>query len=103
MYRLCKIHKGTTVKDPVPPFRTILLAIGTCNYNLEKYFVPIIKQFTINEYTLRDSFSFCKEIPYQEQNLFMVSFNIQSMFTNIPLDKTINIGVEFTFQKKKKS
>ena len=34
MYGLCKIHKGTTVNDPVPPFRPILSAIGTCNYNL---------------------------------------------------------------------
>ena len=43
MYGLCKIHKGTTVNDPVPPFRPILSAIGTCNYNLAKCFVPILK------------------------------------------------------------
>ena len=103
MYRLCKIRKGTTVNDLVPPFRTILLAIGTCNHNLERFFVPILKQFTINEHTLRDSFSFCKEILDQEQNLFMVSFNIKSLLTNILLDKTINICVDFVFRKKKKS
>ena len=103
MYRLCKIRKGTTVNDPVPPFQTILLAIGTCNCNLEKFFVPILKQFTVNEYILRDSFSFCKEILDQEQNLFMVSLNIKSLFTNILLDKTISIRVDFVFRKKKKS
>ena len=43
MYGLCKIHKGTTVNDPVPPFRPILSAIGTCNYNLAKCFVPVLK------------------------------------------------------------
>ena len=36
MYVLCKIHKGTLVNDRVPPFRLILSAIGTCNYNLAK-------------------------------------------------------------------
>ena len=35
-YRFCKIHKGTTVIDPVPPFYPIMSAIGTCNYNLAK-------------------------------------------------------------------
>ena len=67
MYGLCKIHKGTTVNDNVPPFRPIISAIGTCNYNLANYFVPILKRFTINKYTVKDSFSFCKEILDQEQ------------------------------------
>ena len=30
MHGLCKIHKGTTVNDSLPPFRPILPAIGTC-------------------------------------------------------------------------
>ena len=103
MYGLCNIHKGTTVKDPVPPFRPILSAIGTCNYNLAKFFVPILKQLmNVNEYTVKDSFSFCKEIPDQDPNLFMASFDIQSLFTNIPLNETINICVDLVFHKKKK-
>ena len=61
MYGLCKIHKGSTVYGPVPSFRPILSAVGTCNYNLAKFFVPIIKQITVNEYTAKDYFSFCKE------------------------------------------
>ena len=102
MYALCKIHKGTTVNDPVPPFRPILSAIGTCNYNLEKIFVPVLKQFTIDEYIVKDSFSFCKETIDQDPNLFMASFDIQPLFTNIPLDETINICVDLVFHKKKK-
>ena len=39
MYGLCKVHKGTTDNDNVPPFRPTLSAIGSCNYNLAKYFV----------------------------------------------------------------
>ena len=76
MYGLCEIHKCTTVNDPVPPFRTILSAIGACNYNLAKSFVPILKQFTINEYTVKDSFSFYKDILDQDSNLLMASFKI---------------------------
>ena len=102
MYGLCKIHKGTTVNDPVPPFRPISSAIGTCNYNLAKSFVPILKQFSINKYAVKDSFSFCKQILDPNPNLFMASFDIQSLFTNIPLDETINICVDLVVHKKKK-
>ena len=84
MYGLWKIHKETSVNNPVAPFQPILPVIGTCNYNLAKYFVPILKHFSINEYTFKDSFSFCKEIIDQDPNLFMASFDIQSLFTNIP-------------------
>ena len=96
------IHKGITVNDSVPPFRPILSAIGTCNYNLPNIFVPILKQFTINEYTVKESFSFCKEILGRNPNLFMVSLDIQSLFTNIPLEETIDICVDLVFHKKKK-
>ena len=34
---LCKIHKGTSVNDLVPPFQPILSAISRCSYNLAKF------------------------------------------------------------------
>ena len=61
-----------------------------------------MKQFTINEYTVKDSFSFCKEIIDQNPNLYMASFDVQSLFTNIPLDETINICVDMVYNKRKK-
>ena len=91
-----------TADDSVSPFRPILSAIGTSSCNLAKFFVPLLKQYTINEYTVKDSFSFCKEIVNQDPQLFMSSFDIQSLFTNIPLDKTINICVDMVYNKRKK-
>ena len=44
MYGLCKVYKGATDNDNVPPFHPILSAIGTCSYNLAKVFVPILKK-----------------------------------------------------------
>ena len=93
MYGLCKVHKGINPNDSVPPFCPILSAIGTCSYNLGNFFVPLLKQYTINEYTVKDSFSFCKEIVNQDPQLFMASLDIQSLFTNIPLDEKIDICV----------
>ena len=102
MYELCKIHKGITANDNVPPFRPILSVIDTCTYNLVKLFVPLQKQYTIKEYTVKDSLSFCKEIVNQDLQLFMASFEIQALFTNIPFCETIDICVDMVYNKRKK-
>ena len=101
MYGLCKVHKGRGTSNDLPPFRPILSAKGTCTYNIAKFFVPILKDFTLNEYTVRDSFSFCDEIQEQDNNLYMTSFDIESLFTNIPLDETVNICVNKVFAQNK--
>ena len=81
LYGLPKIHKIGS------PLRPILSAIGTAGYN--KFFVPIFAPFTSNEYTNKDSFSFVEEIlAIPNANSFvMASFDIKSLFTNIPWKK----------------
>ena len=66
------------------------------------FFVSILKEFTINEYTVKDSFSFSNEIRNKSTSLYMASLNIQSLFTNIPLDETIDICLKLLFNKKRK-
>ena len=99
LYGLCKVHKKPDELNRLPPLRQIILAIGACSYSLAKFFVPILKEFTINEYTVKDSFSFSNEIRNKSTSLYMASFNIQSLFTNIPLDETIDICLELLFNK----
>lgn len=100
LYGLCKVHKQT--QDDSPPFRPILSAIGTCTYNLAKFFVPILAEYTTNDYTVKDSFSFAEEIRKQNPDLYMASFDVDSLFTNVPLDETITICLDLLFQKKRK-
>ena len=102
LYGLCKVHKKPDELNRLPPLRQIILAIGACSYSLAKFFVPILKEFTINEYTVKDSFSFSNEIRNKSTSLYMASFDIQSLFTNIPLDETIDICLELLFNKKRK-
>ena len=81
-----KIHK---INNPIRP---ILSTIGTFNYNLAKFFVPIIEPLTTNCYTLKNSYDFVKEINNIDMsNKVMASFDVQSLFTNIPLNETIDI------------
>ena len=102
MYGLCKIHKDTTNGRELPPFRPILSAIFTCTYFLAKFFVPVLKEYTINTYTIKDSFTFAEEVAEQNAGLYMVSFDVESLFTNIPLDETINICLDRLYTRKKK-
>ena len=52
----------------------------------------------MNEYTLKDSFEFAKDITNQNWNCFMASLDVDSLFTNVPLDETIKICIEEFFK-----
>ena len=88
LYGNPKIHKP--VVDNLPKFRPILSAINTPGYNLAKFLIPILEPLTHNEFTIKDSFSFAKEITTYASSLYMASLDVESLFTNIPLNKTIN-------------
>ena len=60
--------------------------------------VPILNPFTKNEYTVKDPFNFAEEICEQGPTLFMSSLDVDSLFTNIPLDETIDICVNQLFE-----
>ena len=93
MYGLPKVHKEGC------PIRPILAAIGTHNYNLAKFLVPILDPISVSEYTVKDSFSFAKELSdLSFPNGVMASFDVQSLFTNIPLAETIEICISDLFQ-----
>ena len=99
IYGLTKVHEK--VIDGCPAFRPILSAIRTPMYKIAKFLVPITKDLTSNKYSGKDSFDFAKEILQQNFDCFMASLDITSLFTNIPLDETINICSNELFDKKK--
>ena len=51
-----------------------------------------------NNYTVKDSFDFAKDITQQSFKLFTVSLVVDSLFTNVPLDETIEISVNKLFR-----
>ena len=53
---------------------------------------------TQNEYTVTDSFHFAEEICKQDPNLYMASLDIDSLFTNLPLDETIDICIDSLYK-----
>ena len=97
LYGLAQVHKKLI--NNCPPLKPILSAIGTPTYNITVFLVPIVKPLTINDYTLKDTFEFSRDILNQDSNLSMASFDADSLFTNIPLDDSINIIIEKLFSE----
>lgn len=94
LYGLPKIHK------PDVPLRPILSSIGTLPYNIAKFLVPLLRPISSGVHMVSDTFSFINELlcsNFPTDNLVMASFDIKSLFTNIPLDETIDIIVNRLF------
>ena len=79
----------------LPNFRPIVFSIGTYNYNLYKYLCELLSPILPNEHCTKDIFTFVEEL--KEVNIndkFLVSFDVTSLFTNIPLKETIKLAVD---------
>ena len=92
LYGLAKIDK--VLEDGIPSFCPTLSAIGTPTHKLANFCDQLLKPLINNEYTIKDSFSFAKEVLDFNALLFMASFDIQSLFTKIPLTEMLNLCVQ---------
>ena len=69
----------------------------TPTYKLAKFLVPIFSPLTSNEFSVHDSFSFSDEVPSFCPDHFMASLDVESLFTNIPLNEVIDICIDDLF------
>ena len=58
----------------------------------------LLKPFTSNQYTAKDSFSFADDVSKQDSSLYMSSLDVDSLFTNIPLKETVKICSNLLFR-----
>ena len=86
-----------------PPFRPTLSAIGTPTYKVAKFLLAFLTPLTQNEFTITDTFHFVEEKCKQDPNLYMASLDVDSLFTNIPLDKTIDICINSLYKDNEKT
>ena len=79
------IRKLTTEYHPFAQFFQLLVHLPTNQQSLTPS--------TANEFTAIDSFHFVEEIYEQDSNFHKASLDVDSLFTNIPLEESINICV----------
>ena len=96
LYGLFKVHKPTV--NNIPKLRPILSAINSPTYKLSQYINTLLKPFTTNKFTAKDSFAFANDIQSQNASQFMASLDVDSLFTNIPLAETIDICCDLLFR-----
>ena len=93
MYGLPKTHK------PNIPMRPVVSSIGTPFYKLAKFLIPEISQYATNEYTLHNSYDFFDNIRHMNlKNKYIVSMDIESLYTNIPVRETIDILTNLIYE-----
>ena len=97
LYGLPKIHK-IDFKSKFQ-FRPIFASYNVPSYNIAKFLVPILCPLTSNEYTVQNSFSFCRDLANIQNSdaLYMASFDVENLFTNVPLSETISIILDEFF------
>ena len=95
LYGLPKIHKPNT------PLRPVLAAYNMPSYNLAKFLVPFLNEIINSSYSLKNSYQLIEELKnvIWTNDCFICSFDVTSLFTNIPLNETIEIAVNEMYKE----
>ena len=93
-YGTAKKHKLTptgTIDDL--PIHPVMSNRGTASYQLAKYLAKLLSPLSKSEYTVDNNVEFINNIKSEKvpTGHSFISFDVKSLFTNVPLDYTINI------------
>ena len=94
IYGTPKMYKLTD-SDSFPKLRPTVSSVGTYNYNLAKYLCNLLSPHLSEQYCTKDTFTFVEQLKgVSLVDKFLVSFDVTSLFTNIPLSETIKLAVD---------
>ena len=93
LYGLPKTHKKELAMRP------ILSATQTYNYALAKWLDDKLKSLVTNQYMISDTFEFVNEVHELVINNgdILVCYDVSSLFTNVPLEETIQLLADKAF------
>ena len=97
LYGLPKVHKLSV------PLRPIISAISTFNYKFTKFQVSKLECLRKSGTIIPNTLSLVEELcvlKIDTSQVKMVSFNITSLFTKVPLDRTIQIILDKAYGKE---
>ena len=96
-YGTPKMHKFSS-SGSFPKLRPILSSIGTFNYSLARFLRDLLSPLVPNNYCCKDTFSFVSQIKNANSSRkLLVSYDMTSLFINIPLEETIDIAINLIF------
>ena len=107
IYATTKTHKFNSLDDinvDNLKFRPIISQIGTYTYNAGKVIVEYLKPLCSNQYKISDTQEFAsliKDQPPINDDEEYVSYDVDSLFTNIPVAETIEYIIHQIYTEKK--
>ena len=106
LQRTAKTHKFNNIQEinkEKLKFCPIIDQTGTYSYNTAQVISQYLKPLCKNKGTINDTQSFSADItnipPLQEHE--DVSYDVESLFTNIPINETIDYILDQIYNKKK--
>ena len=108
LYGTAKTHKfeeiNNITKDTLK-FRPIIAQTGTCYYNtaqvIGQYLKPLCAENNFIITNTQDFASMIKEQPPLQDNEEYVSYDVESLFTNVPINETIDHILDMIYVHKK--
>ena len=100
MYGMAKVHKDNC------PLRPVVSMLNTAEYNLAKYLDSYIKPNIPSQYMLHSTNQLLSVLE-DNKNLansknIMISFDVVSLFTNVPLKESIDLAVKYVYSSENK-
>ena len=100
------VYRKSKNFDHIPPFRPIIDTTGSTHYGVGKYITELLSPLTQNAYSLKDSFDAVERINNIPRDLLdndeytLISLDVVSLFTNVPLLTTVNIILDRVYKQK---
>ena len=101
-YRNAKVPKLSTNNVDDLTLRPIVSDIGTATYETAEYLTSLLAPLSQSELTINNTKEFIKYIQKQKvlDGYKMVSFDVASLFTNVPIGETIEIILKRVYINK---
>ena len=107
LYGTAKTYKFNFTKDITRDnlkFRPIIDQTGTYTYKTAQIIDEQLRPLSRNEYTINDTQQFpdrIKNLPLLPQDEECVSYDVEALFTNVPLQETIDYIIDEIYVNKK--
>ena len=97
-----KTHKPF---DSLPSFRPVIDTMNTPYNGIGQFLTNILQPLTQNKFAMKDSFQAAEEMRKFDFSLLskgysLVSFDVVSLFTNVPLNRTIKVILKRIYHEK---
>ena len=102
-YGTAKVHKlpenGNMDQLPIRP---IVSNIGTATYQLAKYLAKLLSPLSQSQYTVKSTKDLIQKIHNVNvpDGFNMISFDVKSLFSSIPLEEAINGALDIIYHRK---